>query len=274
LVVGGPTQQLTATTRDQRGNPITATLTWTSSNNAVATVSSTGLVTPVAPGTANISASSGSITSSAPSVITVTTAPVLTTITISPLSANLVVDGATQQLTATKLDQRGNPIAATLTWTSSNDAIATVSSAGLVTPVAPGTANISASSGSITSSAPSVITVASPTIHITSVPNMGQEGSATGNVVGVLPSNCSKYAVAVFIKVGSGWWTKPYSASPLTTIQSSGTWTARITTGGHDEDATEIIAYLVPSGFDVPICLGDSSLPSSLASFPHDSVTR
>jgi len=49
----GASQPLTATVRDQNGKAITnAVVTWSSSNTAVATVSSTGLVTAVANGTA------------------------------------------------------------------------------------------------------------------------------------------------------------------------------------------------------------------------------
>ena len=52
--VGGPTRQITSAVAN---NPNTA-VTWRSSNTAVATVSATGLVTPVGAGTANIIAQS------------------------------------------------------------------------------------------------------------------------------------------------------------------------------------------------------------------------
>jgi uncharacterized protein YjdB len=91
-----------------------------------------------------------------------TPTPVLTTINITPLTASLTVGGTTQQLSAATLDQNGTTIAAELTWASDNTAVATVDANGLVTPVAEGTANITATSNSITSTAPSVITVAVP----------------------------------------------------------------------------------------------------------------
>src|SRR5260370_1371949 len=50
-VAVGATVQLTATPKDAAGNVLTGrVVTWTTSNSAVATVSSTGLVTGVAPG--------------------------------------------------------------------------------------------------------------------------------------------------------------------------------------------------------------------------------
>ncbi len=62
--------------------------------------------------------------------------------------------GATQQLTATVLDQDGNPLSgAQVTWSSSSDAVATVSPTGLVTATGPGTAEITATSGEATGTA-------------------------------------------------------------------------------------------------------------------------
>ena len=55
----GRTLELTPTLRDQYGNAITATLTWTSNSPSVATVSPLGLVTGVGVGTATIVASVG-----------------------------------------------------------------------------------------------------------------------------------------------------------------------------------------------------------------------
>lgn len=77
-------------------------------------------------------------------------------VTVSPSSATVAV-GATQQLTATV-----NPstTGATVTWSSSNSSVATVSATGLVTGVNPGSATISASAGGKTGR--SAITVSSP----------------------------------------------------------------------------------------------------------------
>jgi hypothetical protein len=86
--------------------------------------------------------------------------PILTTIAISPVSTS-INPGATQQLTAVCRDQNNNVMACpTLTWTSNNTSIATVNSSGLVTGVATGTANITASAGGKTSNI-SIITVTS-----------------------------------------------------------------------------------------------------------------
>ena len=72
------------------------------------------------------------------------------------------------------------------------------------------------------------------------------------------------HKVAVYIKVGGGWWTKPFFNAPLTEIRPNGTWTTDITTGGIDQQATHITAYLVPNGYQPPLMGGGPTLPEEL----------
>lgn len=156
----GATGQLTATCKDQNNNTIICpSLTWVSDDTSVATVDSTGKVSGIATGTANVTASSGSIVSNASSItVNIAPIPVLTTIVLSPTNSTVLV-GKTVQLTSTCKDQNGNTITCpTLTWTSNNTAVATVDSTGKVTGVAVGTANVTANAGSIVSNT-SAITV-------------------------------------------------------------------------------------------------------------------
>ena len=102
-VAVGSTLQFSASPKDQFGNAIASTLTWSSSVLAKATISNTGLVTGVAAGTSNISvsATAGGVTvASAPTVITVTNAfpasasvDATTGLTFSPNSVDIVVGG-------------------------------------------------------------------------------------------------------------------------------------------------------------------------------------
>lgn len=108
-------------------------------------------------------------------------------------------------------------------------------------------------------------------IEFTSVPPYGSTSPLVGRVSNVDPNS---YQVAVYIKVGSGWWTKPTFAAPLTTISADGSFTANITTGGSDQTATQIKAYIVPAGYKIPLMSGGSVLPTTLAAFPQVSVTR
>jgi uncharacterized protein YjdB len=156
LTVNGTTT-VTATTTDQKGITLSGrTVTWSSDNTAVATVDpSTGLVTAVAAGTANIIATSETKTGSA----AVTVTDPVTSVTVSPTAPSVTV-GQTQQMTATTTDINGQPLSGrSVTWASDNSAVASVDpSTGVVTAVAAGTANITATSETKTS-APAVVTV-------------------------------------------------------------------------------------------------------------------
>ena len=70
----------------------------------------------------------------------------------SPPGKPPLVVGDTMQLSATPTDAQGAPLPnRAITWATSNAAIASVTPAGLVTGVAPGTATVTASAGGVTS---------------------------------------------------------------------------------------------------------------------------
>ena len=102
----------------------------------------------------------------------------------------------------------------------------------------------------------------SPKLRFTSVPPLGSFDNLFGQVCGVTPAD---YRIVVYIRVGSGWWVKPFAIQPLTTILNDGSWSTDITTGGIDQTAIEIVAYLVPKTFSPPILLGSPTLPDTLA---------
>jgi YVTN family beta-propeller protein len=102
-----------------------------------------------------------------------------------------------------------------------------------------------------------------PALELVYVPAYGSFEDLHGRVRGVDPGD---HKVAVYIYV-SGWWTKPYWDAPLTAIQSDGSWSCDITTGGMDQFATQIAAFLVPNGFSPPLMAGESVLPAEL--FEH-----
>jgi len=165
----GATATLAATPRDATGNPLSGrATTWSSGNQAVATVSAAGVVTGVAPGTATIAATSEGRTGSAE--ITVL-APVAS-VTVAPAASTLLV-GAATALTATVRDAGNNVLPGrTITWVSANPAIATVSPAGLVTALAPGgpvliTATSEGQSGT------AQVTVIAPVASVTVTPAAG-----------------------------------------------------------------------------------------------------
>lgn len=89
------------------------------------------------------------------------------------------------------------------------------------------------------------------------IPPLGSFENLEGDVLHVSPSGLG---VAAYIKVGAGWWTKPYWASPVTPIQRNGHFVVDITTGGTDNEATEIVVFLVKDGYNPPLMYGNLSL--------------
>jgi alpha-tubulin suppressor-like RCC1 family protein len=147
----GEAQQLTATPRDQSGNPLAGrSIVWASTEEAVATVSTTGLVTGVGEGSATITArSEGKSGSATVSVIFVAVGSV----SVEPGELTLL-PGESQTLTATLTDESGNPlIGRTIEWASTEPSVATVSASGVVTGVGPGTTTVTATSGEKSGSA-------------------------------------------------------------------------------------------------------------------------
>lgn len=137
------TSQLNVATADASGNSLSGrTVTWTSEPATVATVSTTGLVTAVAPGTATVTATSEGKTGTA----TVTVLHPVATVTLDK-TASSFVPAQTLQLTATLKATTGDVLSnRAIAWTTSAASVATVSTTGLVTAVNPGDATITATS--------------------------------------------------------------------------------------------------------------------------------
>ena len=132
----GDTQTLTATV-----TPLTATdksVTWSSGNTSVATVSSTGVVTAKGVGTATIivTTNDGGKTAMC-SVIVIPVAVTGATLNKSSLS---LYQNDSETLVATVLPS--NASNKNVSWSTSNSSVATVTTSGQVTAISPGTATI------------------------------------------------------------------------------------------------------------------------------------
>lgn len=132
-------------------------LRWTSSNPAFATVNLiTGAITAVAAGSVTITAASA-VDANVTATITVTVIPQVQGITVSPTSVS-VEEGATQALTASVTPAGAAP---GLVYSSANAAVATVSSAGVVTGVDAGATTVTITSAvrpSVSVSVPVTVT--------------------------------------------------------------------------------------------------------------------
>ena len=101
-------QQLTGTVTDASGNAIPGqTITWQPSNSLVASVGATGLVTAIAPGTATITATSGSVHGTAG--VTVSLVPARR-VTLTPDALSFTEGDQGTQLTVALLDSAGGTL--------------------------------------------------------------------------------------------------------------------------------------------------------------------
>jgi len=141
-VAGG--DDLVATPYDGQGTAIGGRrAVWTTNNASVASISQTGRVTGLVPGTAVITAVIDGVTGNAN--VTVRLEPVAK-VTIMPVGAS-VGEGKSITLVARVTDAVGNVLTnRTVTWSSSNPGIATIDQSGVVRGVRKGTVTITATS--------------------------------------------------------------------------------------------------------------------------------
>ena len=173
----GATHSFSAVAKDALGSTVSGvTFTWAPDATGVATVDSDGTVTAVADGTAHITASASSVTSNKVAVtVTGEVASIEVVATAEPEVRLDLLDflpvpalGIVVELSATAKDALGSVISGvTFTFTSDNTSVATVTSAGVVTIVGNGTANISVSAGAVTVSATLLVAQVVTSIEVT-----------------------------------------------------------------------------------------------------------
>ena len=232
LTSKGATVSLTATVAPS--NAGCKDVTWKSSNTAVATVSSTGVVTAVGNGTATITVTTASGSKTATCTVTVSIAT--TGVSLNKTSATLNSAGQTVQLTATV--SPSDAANKSVTWKSSNTAVATVSSTGVVTAVGNGTATITVTTASGSKSATCTVTVSIATTGVslnkTSV-TLDSVGETVQLTATVSPSNAANKSVTW---KSSNTAVATVDANGLVKAVGNGTTTITVTTVSGSKTAT------------------------------------
>ncbi|MEW6161113.1 MAG: glycoside hydrolase family 16 protein [Verrucomicrobiota bacterium] len=111
---------------------------------------------------------------------------------------------------------------------------------------------------------------ATPKIEFTFVPAYASFANLSGRVINASRADS---AVVVFIYVNGSWYSKPTCSAQVTQINSDGTWTTDITTGGADNLATRITALLVPLNYNEPCVNGAGAIPFTVLSKAKATVT-
>ena len=233
-IANGLTAQFIATGAYSDGTTynITSFVTWASGSTGVSTISSSGLATSAAPGTAVITATLDSISGN--TTLTVTAAT-LQSVSVTPANPSISID-RTEQFTATGTYSDGTQqnITASVTWTSGTTAVATIAANGLATAVAAGTSIITATSGSIS---------ANTTLTVT---------AATLQSITVTPANPS-FAVGVTVQLTA---TGTYSDGTSHNVTASVTWSS----------GTTAVATVAASGIATGVVAGSSVITATSGS--------
>ncbi len=140
-LVVGETLRLEATVLPEEASGLT--VTWSSSASEIVSVDDEGNVSALSEGKATITAEAGGVTATCDVTVSSASIPV-ESVTVSEESIEIKI-GETFTLTATVLPENAED--KTVTWSSSDNAIATVSDDGVVTGVAVGNATIVAAAG-------------------------------------------------------------------------------------------------------------------------------
>jgi hypothetical protein len=163
-ITNGGTDQFTATGTysDNSTADLTSSVTWSSSSTAIATVSSAGLVTAVAPGVTNITASSGSLMS-----------PTVSLKVTSSLSISSISDTAPIPLTPVQISTSGLDVNSAVTIQLSDGAGYSVTEPAIRV----------ASDGTVTAAVPLYAAKGTQTIGPGTVSLVLQQGSNTSNAM-------------------------------------------------------------------------------------------
>ena len=188
-------------------------VTWTSSAESIATVSNAGLVTGVTQGSVTITATAQTESGTTQATFTVTVTPIA--VTSVSLSSNSETIKAGKTVTLIPTISPSNATNKNVTWSTSNDQIATVSDSGVVNGVSEGTATITVTTvdGSKTATCTVAVNAAQggeETLSITysDLPSTYQTGSTvyTANSgIKFQAYNCANYSSKMQFKASSGY---------------------------------------------------------------------
>ncbi|MGQ0766747.1 MAG: beta strand repeat-containing protein [Gemmatimonadota bacterium] len=260
----GTSSLVVATARDAQGQPIPGiTFGWTVADASVATVTSAGTVTAVSPGNTIVTATSAGAQGTAS--ISVLPVPVAR-VSIAPSSAS-VVAGQSVSLSVVLVDSAGNPLSPVgrnVLWGVSDPSIATVTTSGVVTGVAPGSttvsvqvglligrASISVTSPPTTAIASVVITPLAGTLHVGALYSRAVSAQAFDNQGTVVPGALIT-------------WTTPNSASLV--VASTGSASALVTAVGAPAASLRIVATAATAAVGDTITIDSDLVPVASAS--------
>jgi uncharacterized protein YjdB len=261
---------------DDISTEVTAGVTWRSLTPDIATVNpNTGVVLAIAPGTASIEGTFGTLVDSATFAVMEAT---VETLSITPESASVARGNPTQfAAVATYTNGVSRTVTAVAGWSSEDTGVATINDAGVARGEAPGTATITASFGGQSGSAVLTVTDA----ELTGLSVLPAEASVpAGNTQRFIAE--AEYSDGTSVAVSPIWTT---SASEVATITAQGEALGRrrgeadiiASFGGLQAEATLTVTNAVVVGLLIapsnPAIPAGTTLPFTVTATYSDGTT-
>ena len=216
----GSSQQLSPTVRPRNS---TDSVVFISDDTSILTVSSTGVVQAVGVGTTRITAAAGNQICAYTIVVSMDSSMIVTEMDLALASNTIYVGNSVSAQLQVLPTSAANY--ATITLTSSNEKVATVNNFGRVTGVAPGTATITATCGSVSAST-KVTVVADPTTASSTASNSGQVITVTPSYLVLKPGATRTLSAKASPSSASQKFTFKSGNSSIATVSPSGVITA------------------------------------------------
>ena len=220
----GSSQQLSPVVRPRNS---TDSVVFISDDTSILTVSNSGVVQAVGVGTTRITAAAGNQICAYTIVVSMDSSMIVTEMDLSLSSNTIYVGNSVSAQLQVRPTSASNY--ATVALTSSNEKVATVNNFGRVTGIAPGTATITATCGSVTASTKvTVISIPNETGTTTasSSSNSGQVVTVTPSYIVLKPGATRTLSASVKPSSASQKFTYKSANSNIATVSPSGVITA------------------------------------------------
>ncbi len=267
-IVVGSALPLQAQVQDAGGALVASTsVTWTVRDPVVASVSTSGVVTALAPGTtliaANVNGRSGIAT------ITVQKVPVAS-VGVRPSRVELVI-GARTQLTAVAYDAAQNVVGdRAVVWSSSSESVVTVDASGTITAVSAGTAVVTGTIDGKSEGA-TVVVSAGPVASVSVTPGAVAMIAGQTSQLAVTLRDASGTLVSGRAVVWSSANTGVALVSAAGVVSAIGAGSATITATSEGRGGSAVVTVSTPAAPPVPVATVSLS-PSSVTIAPGQST--
>ena len=217
----GSSQQLSPTVRPRNS---TDSVVYISDDTSILTVSNTGVVQAVGVGTTRITAAAGNQICAYTIVVSMDSSMIVTEMDLALASNTIYVGNSVSAQLQVLPTSAANY--ATITLTSSNEKVATVNNFGRVTGVAPGTATITATCGSVSASTKVTVVADPTTASSASSANSGQVITVTPSYIVLKPGATRTLSAKASPSSASQKFTFKSGNSSIATVSPSGVITA------------------------------------------------